>query len=134
MSSRQPVVTDDDHRVIPFRPRTLARPPGHPRAVLQDNRATDHRATNNGGVARLHVVKSIPDADSSTASPDDYRHRMLINLAALMFTLLLTGAGVWLATTIADMRRTQDCVLVGRRDCGKLPPLFEMAPSHPEAI
>lgn len=125
MSSRQPVVTDGDHRVIPFRPRSLAKPSGLSPAVQQDNRAS--RTSRPAG---LHLVRNVPDLEAAAphGRSDDYRHRMLINIAALMFTLLLTAIGVWLATTLADMRRTQDCVLVGRRDCGKLPSLDKLVP------
>jgi hypothetical protein len=33
----------------------------------------------------------------------------------------LIGFGVWLAMSIADLRRTQDCILYGRRDCAVIP-------------
>lgn len=49
--------------------------------------------------------------------PDDYRHRMIVNLAAFVFVILLVGAGYWLADTMARMRKDQDCVLSGRRNC-----------------
>jgi hypothetical protein len=49
--------------------------------------------------------------------PDDYRHRMLVNLAAFLFVILLIGAGYWLFDTMARMRKDQDCVLTGRRGC-----------------
>jgi hypothetical protein len=49
--------------------------------------------------------------------PDDYRHRMIVNLAAFIFVIGLIGAGLWLADTMAAMRKNQDCVLSGRRDC-----------------
>jgi hypothetical protein len=49
--------------------------------------------------------------------PDDYRHRMLMNLAGFVVVALLMGAGLWLAISIADMRKNQDCVLSGRRGC-----------------
>ena len=48
---------------------------------------------------------------------DDYRHRMLMNVATLVFTILLATAGAWLAVTIGDMRKNQDCYLSGRRNC-----------------
>ena len=48
---------------------------------------------------------------------DDYRHRMIVNVAALLFVIGLIGAGLWLADTIAQMRKNQDCVLSGRRGC-----------------
>ena len=52
--------------------------------------------------------------------PDDFRHRMLANIAAFAFTVALTAVGIWLAVSIADLRRTQDCVLMGRRDCVRI--------------
>lgn len=48
---------------------------------------------------------------------DEYRHRMTVNIAAFVVVLALIGAGFWLATTMAQMRKNQDCVLSGRRGC-----------------
>ena len=48
---------------------------------------------------------------------DDYRHRMIVNIIAFVFVLALIGAGLWLADTMAQMRKDQDCVLSGRRGC-----------------
>jgi hypothetical protein len=48
---------------------------------------------------------------------DNYPHRMLVNAAALLVTILLALAGVWLAMQIADVRKSQDCALSGRRNC-----------------
>ena len=49
--------------------------------------------------------------------PDDYRHRMIVNVVAFVFVVGLIGAGLWLADTMAAMRKNQDCVLSGRRGC-----------------
>lgn len=49
--------------------------------------------------------------------PDDYRHRMLMNAAAIVVIALLMGAGLWIANSMASMRKNQDCVLSGRRGC-----------------
>ena len=48
---------------------------------------------------------------------DDYRHRMIVNVLAFAFIVALIGAGIWLADTMAQMRKNQDCVLSGRRGC-----------------
>jgi hypothetical protein len=48
---------------------------------------------------------------------DDYRHRMIVNAVAFVFVLVLIAAGLWLADTMARMRKDQDCVLSGRRGC-----------------
>ena len=52
-----------------------------------------------------------------SAEADDYRHRMIVNGAAFLFVVALIGAGLWLADTMAAMRRNQDCVLAGHRNC-----------------
>jgi hypothetical protein len=51
------------------------------------------------------------------ADIDDYRHRMIVNGVAFIFVIFLIGAGLWLADTMARMRKNQDCVLSGRRGC-----------------
>jgi len=55
---------------------------------------------------------------------DDYRHRMKMNVLALTFTVLLMAAGIWLVSKLADLRKAQDCVMSGRKDCAtvQLPP------------
>ena len=55
-----------------------------------------------------------------TGSPEssaDYRDRMIVNGAVLLVVVGLIGAALWLADTMADMRRNQDCVLSGRPGC-----------------
>jgi hypothetical protein len=50
----------------------------------------------------------------------DYRRRLLMNMIALVIVALLVGAGVWLADTIADMQKVQDCTLQGRQNCAPI--------------
>lgn len=56
----------------------------------------------------------------AVAEPDNYRQRMINNGLAFAFVLLLVAVGVWLADAIAEMRRNQDCVLSGRRNCAQV--------------
>lgn len=98
-------MTDRDHRVLKFRPRTAARPP-----------AADRERAGR-------PIKLTPDLSryqQGRESDDDYRHRMIANTAAIAFTAALTGTGIWLAVTLANLRNTQDCILMGRRDCGHI--------------
>jgi hypothetical protein len=104
MKSQRPVITDDEHRVLKFRPRTLAEPPGG------QGQHSEVRPEPND-LSRYERVRE---------EPDDFRHRMLANLAALAFTVALTAIGIWLAMSIADLRKTQDCVLMGWRDCAHI--------------
>jgi len=101
--SQQPI-TDGDHRVLKFRPRTLLRPPSNPRV----------------GIESPPLAPDLTSYESTEDEPDDYRHRMLTNVAAALFTAALTAAGIWLAMSIADLRKTQDCVLAGHRDCANI--------------
>jgi hypothetical protein len=50
----------------------------------------------------------------------DYRQRMLMNVIALAVVAFLVAAGVWLADTIAEMERDQDCVMQGRVNCAPI--------------
>src|SRR5512143_3276002 len=72
-----------------------------------------------GGRARTRPRPAAPVEDLAkferTAGSDDYRHRMIVNLAALIFVIALICAGLWLADTMAKLRKNQDCMLSGRR-------------------
>jgi hypothetical protein len=111
VKTERPIISDEEHVVLKFRPRTSAHPP----ARLDD-----------AAPAKVAPVKAQPAANdlSRYEQPrdegDDFRHRMLANVAAFAFTVALTAIGIWLAASIADLRKTQDCVLMGRRDCARI--------------
>ncbi len=42
---------------------------------------------------------------------------MLVNLIAFGFVGVLVVSALWLANSLATMRRDQDCVLSGKRGC-----------------
>jgi hypothetical protein len=50
----------------------------------------------------------------------DYRQRMIMNVMAVAVVTLLVGAGVWIADTIADMEKAQDCAMQGRQNCAPI--------------
>jgi hypothetical protein len=99
--------SDDDHQVVPFRPRRGG-------------------SGGDGGRRRSRPPQSPPSPVEGLAKyeggelDDDYRHRMKVNLAALAFTVVLALAGVWLVIQLAEMRKNQDCVLSGRRNCAPI--------------
>jgi hypothetical protein len=109
VKTQQPIASDDERRVVKFRPRTTSRPANSRRLSEQELRENATGESND--LSRYQQPRD---------DPDDFRHRMLANLAALAFTVALTAVGIWLAVSIADMRRTQDCVLMGRRDCARI--------------
>lgn len=116
MKTERPIISDEEHVVLKFRPRTSAHPPAR----------LDDVAPAKVAPAKVAPVKAQPAANdlSRYEQPrdegDDFRHRMLANVAAFAFTVALTAIGIWLAVSIADLRKTQDCVLMGRRDCARI--------------
>ena len=88
--------TDPNHRVLPFRPRgsLFARP-----------------------LPRPSPVEGLEKYEREPESRDDYRHRMLMNGLAFVATIALVVAGIWIADVMAQMRKNQDCVLMGRPGC-----------------
>src|SRR5688572_30370813 len=91
---------EEKGRVLPFRRHGL---PGW-------------RAPHNPPVSPVEDVGKYAVSEE----PDNYRQRMINNVLAFAFCLLLVAIGIWLATAIAEMRRNQDCVLSGRRNCAQV--------------
>ncbi|HLX17698.1 MAG TPA: hypothetical protein VKS24_21115 [Bradyrhizobium sp.] len=112
MKTQRPIISapsEDEHRVLQFRPRM-----GTP--------ALGQRRNPNGAINKLEVASDLSRYERSRDEPDDFRHRMLANVAAFAFTVALLAIGIWLAMSIAHLRRTQDCVLMGRHDCVQITP------------
>lgn len=85
--------SDEDARVVSFRNgRPVARPPSE--TPVED-------------LAKYQGKES----------PEDYRDRMIVNVAAFLFVAALVGGGLWLADTMARIRKNEDCVASGRRNC-----------------
>jgi putative hemolysin len=104
VKTQRPIISassEEEHRVLQFRPRTLVPGPGQ------------HRKSNE-------AANDLSRYERDREEPDDFRQRMLANVAAFAFTVALLAIGVWLAISIAELRRTQDCVLMGRRDCVRI--------------
>ena len=103
---QRPIVSplqEDEHRVLQFRPRA-----GSPFAQRQGPPPFVHR---------LEVANDLSRYERVPEDADDYRQRMLANVAACAFTVALLAIGIWLTVSISHLRRTQDCVLMGRHDC-----------------
>ncbi len=52
--------------------------------------------------------------------PEDEGNRARENAMLLGFFAVLVLAGVWLLSTMADIRRVQDCAAQGRRNCATI--------------
>ena len=75
-------------------------------------------------LAKYEQERDEQDLDQDLDEVIDYRQRMRMNVIALAVVTFLVGAGVWLADTITDMEKDQDCVMQGRVNCApiELPP------------
>ena len=109
-TQRPTTAAEGEHRVLQFRPRnpTQQRDQRTPAVVQPHQQAAEAEPLN---LARYEHVRD---------EPDEFRRRMLANIAAFAFTIALLAIGIWLAMSISDMRRTQDCVSMGRRDCARI--------------
>jgi hypothetical protein len=101
MPSHAPQPDEERGRILPFQRHGQARPPV-PRRPPEDSPVE--------GVGKY----------AQSDEPDNYRQRMINNGLALAFCIALVVIGVWLATSIAQMRKNQDCVLSGRRNCANV--------------
>ena len=115
MKNQRPIATEEEHRVLQFRPRNAPQTPGFRGNAVVKQLHHDSPA-EPAELPRLDLSRY----EKAREEPDDFRHRMLANIAAFAFTVALTVVGIWLAMSIADLRKTQDCVLMGRRDCVRI--------------
>jgi len=52
--------------------------------------------------------------------PETERQRTAANIGIAVFLAVLIGGGIWLTNAIVNLRKTQDCVLSGRRNCAPI--------------
>jgi hypothetical protein len=112
VKTQRPIATEEEHRVLQFRPRNSVRPPN-----WQGHEAAQPRRQKTPASDFLDLSRYEKPRQELDQEPDDFRQRMLANIAGFAFTIALMAIGIWLVMNIADLRRTQDCVLMGRRDC-----------------
>ena len=111
----RPIATEEEHRVLQFRPRHAPQAQAFRGSAVVKQLHHDP-APEPAELSRLDLSRY----EKPREEPDDFRHRMLANIAAFAFTVALTAVGIWLAISIADLRKTQDCVLMGRHDCVRI--------------
>lgn len=90
---------ESDGRVVPLR-----RAPARADKAAQSGTGADMRADTLAGFG-------------GGGGEDDYRHRMITNVAGLAVLALLILGGIWIADTMASIKKNQDCVLSGQRGC-----------------
>jgi ferric-dicitrate binding protein FerR (iron transport regulator) len=103
MTSREPSKDEEKGRVLQFKPRTP-------------------RSWNSHLRLRDRLRSPVEDLSKFSRDPDEdnFRHRMKVNLLAFAALAFIVACGVWLANTMAEMRKNQDCVLTGRTNCAPI--------------
>jgi len=92
-------------RILRFEPRRKAqRPDQRPSSPLDDP----------------SPVEGLDKYSRQRDDGDDYRYRMRANIAAIVLVALLIWCGYWLFNTLAEMRKVQDCILIGRTNCAPI--------------
>jgi hypothetical protein len=108
----EPEATLHSAQVLPFRSRARLHERPFSASPSLANESADQEI-------RLLDDLSLYEQDVED-EPINYRHRMLMNVMAVVVVTVLVGVGVWLADTIAEMERKQDCVLQGRQNCAPI--------------
>jgi hypothetical protein len=100
-------------QIVQFRPRERFGAP------LADHAGTSLAEANEPASEPLDDLEQY-EQDREEDETVNYPQRMLMNIIAVAVVTLLIGVGVWLADTIANMEREQDCVLQGRQNCAPI--------------
>lgn len=91
--------------------------PDHPTST--SDKVVNIRTRRPFHPASHHVEPPNEEFDkfAQNDEPDDFKHRMVVNLIAFAFVAALVASALWLADSLATMRKDQDCVLSGKRGC-----------------
>jgi hypothetical protein len=108
----EPEATLHSAQVLQFRPRARLHERPFSASPTLASESAEHEIKLLDDLSRYERV--VED------EPINYRHRMLMNVMAVVVVTALVGIGVWLADTIAEMERKQDCVLQGRQNCAPI--------------
>ena len=109
VTAKRSVEPETDHQVLPFRPRNAGTP----------MRRGPRRPVRAGESETPALLRDLAEYERDDGG-DSYRHRMTVNLAALLVIVVLSVVGAWLALQIAELRKNQDCVLSGRSNCAPI--------------
>jgi hypothetical protein len=66
------------------------------------------------------AIEDIGSYEGPREEPGEFRHRQVMNVVTLLICAVLIVTGIWIANKMAELRRDQDCVLAGRRNCAEI--------------
>jgi hypothetical protein len=91
------------------------------RILKFEPRRSDRRSFTAGATQPIDDdIDDFARFEREQDEPIDYRHRMIMNLIALAILTSLVCLGVWIADTISDLQREQDCLMQGRSNCAPI--------------
>ena len=70
-------------------------------------------------ILRYRDVAMIEE-EGKQPPPEDQGNRAVENAVMLGFFAVLVVSGIWLLSTMADIRKVQDCAAQGRRNCATI--------------
>ena len=117
-----------------MKPEEPADPPEMGRILRFEPRRKPQRPNTAPGAPASPTLSQWLSATPSSPSPveglekysreredgDDYRNRMRANIAAIVLVGVLIWCGYWLFNTLAELRKVQDCILMGRTNCAPI--------------
>src|SRR6185437_749479 len=104
-------------RILRFEPRRKPqRPSAHP-GTHPSPTLSPWLSSAPGGPS---PVEGLEKYSREREDGDDYRNRMRANIAAIVLVGVLIWCGYWLFNTLAELRKVQDCILMGRTNCAPI--------------
>jgi hypothetical protein len=104
MMSQQPTKDEDSDRILPFRSR-------------------GSRSWNEKVRLPDRWCSPVRDLSKYSRGPeeDDYPHQMFMNLLAFLVLSVIVGCGIWLADSMSERKKDQDCGQISRIYCVPIP-------------
>jgi hypothetical protein len=63
---------------------------------------------------------SLDNREQKPSPQDEERDRRAANIFLLAAAIIIVGAGIWLANSLIDARRADECISSGRRNCSPI--------------
>ena len=115
MKPEEPADPPEMGRILRFEPRRKPQrgnaPPGAPPGLGQ---------WLSSAPSSLSPVEGLEKYSREREDSEDYRNRMRANIAAILLVGVLIWCGYWLFNTLAELRKVQDCILMGRTNCAPI--------------
>ena len=117
MKPEEPSDPPEMGRILRFEPRRKPQRPNAPPGAQPGPGLNPWLSSISSGSS---PVEGLEKYSREREDSDDYRHRMRANIAAILLVGVLIWCGYWLFNTLAELRKVQDCILMGRTNCAPI--------------